>query len=86
MDEIPLCPPWWPKFLWDSEWLPHHGGGNPVNMPVEVDDVLIALTINVLSHRLADQERAASIRGLTVQTIGTTAQKLGGHQTEKLES
>lgn len=86
MDEIPLCPPWWPKSLWDSEWFPHppgSGGYNPRNYPPYIDDVLVALAVNVLSYRLADQERAAIIRGVTVETIGATAQKLGGHPDEK---
>src|SRR5690348_16041624 len=84
--DIPLCPPWWPKFIWDGEWFPLRpggDGGNPVNYPPYIDYVLVALAVNVMSYRLADQERAAGIRALTVETISATAQKLGGHPAEK---
>jgi hypothetical protein len=84
-DDIPLCPPWWPRFIWDSEWFPHRpggSGGNPVNYPPYIDDVLVALAINVLSYRLADQEQAAEIRQSTVRTVTATAHKLGGHPSE----
>lgn len=78
-----LCPPWWPQQLWDFEWwhhpgLPGHGPG-PVNRPPDVDDILVALHINVLSYRLADQAAAAEIRKATVGTITQTASKLVGH-------
>lgn len=82
-EEIPLCPPWWPTFLWQSEWFPHKPGGGgpggPVNYPPYVDDILVALSVNVLSYRLRDQESAARIRAVTVETISKTASQLGGH-------
>jgi hypothetical protein len=61
-------------------------GPNPVNFPPYIDDVLVALAVNMMSYRLADQERAAGIRALTVEMISATAHKLAGHPEEKLVS
>ncbi len=77
-----LCPPWWPRQLWDFEWFnrpghPHVGG--PVNYPPDIDDILVGLSVNVLSYRLRDQDKAAEIRALTVATITETASRLTGH-------
>lgn len=80
--DIPLCPPWWPPFLWQGEWFPHKPGGGPggpINYPPDVDDILVALTVNVLSYRLVDQDSAANIRALTVETITKTAGRLNSH-------
>lgn len=59
MDDVPLCPPWWPSILW---WLhhpppglvPHHGGdGSPVNYPPEINRVLLALVSYSGSYHIA---------------------------------
>lgn len=51
----------------------------PINFPPFVDDILGALSVNALSYRLRDEESAARIRALTVETIVKTAGPLGGH-------
>jgi hypothetical protein len=74
MDEdIPICPPWWPKFLWEVD---HWPGIGPINYPPAIDDIMAAITINVLSYKMLDQQRAGEIREATQQTIAKTAGQL----------
>jgi hypothetical protein len=83
MDDIPLCPEWWPHMLWHIHFpsdivFPHKGGGgNPVNMPAELNRVLIALASYSLTYQLPDAERAGKLRQLAHEEIVAAAQALG---------
>lgn len=77
-DEI--CPPWWPQLLWELH-LPHHGlggggGGNPVNYPPALNDILAALSIHTFSYLLLDQKLGQSMRTQAEGQIVTTVKQM----------
>ena len=40
MDDVPLCPPWWPKIIWELHFFPRPPGPGPINLPAAIEDVL----------------------------------------------
>lgn len=81
MDDVPICPDWWPKILWDLHFrkIPH-GPGNPppppVNYPIAMNDIMAALSIHTLSYLLMDQQAAQSIRNQAEERVVSTVQQL----------
>jgi hypothetical protein len=84
MDDIPLCPIWWPKIIWDLHWWPPHPGGpgGPVNMPAPMEDILSQLAMHTFTYKMLDQERAGEFRGLLESGISNTVQRLGAMHDE----
>jgi hypothetical protein len=80
MDDVPLCPDWWPQILWRLHFthIPWHGGGggNPVNYPPATDSILSALMAHTSSYLLLDQKAGAAIREEAVKSIVSAAQNM----------
>ncbi len=72
MDDIPLCPDWWPRLLW---WHIHHphGPGDPGPIDRErfakLDAHFSALAVEALSARLGDSRMTEQVGAL----VGTLA-------------
>lgn len=77
-EEIPLCPPWWPRLVWDLHQWPHPPGGGPgpINFPPAIHDMMAAVSIHSLSYWMLDQEEAARIRHVAEGCLSTTASQL----------
>ncbi len=80
MDDVPICPDWWPLILWQLHFtkIPWHGGGggNPVNYPPATDAILSALLAHTSSYLLLDQKAGAAIRAEAVKSIVSAAQNM----------
>ncbi len=79
MDDIPICPPWWPKILWDLHFFPRPvplPGPGPVNIPQALEDVMASLTVHTVSYLLLDQQAAQQIRNVAEQQLVKTTQNL----------
>jgi hypothetical protein len=82
MDDVPICPDWWPLILWRLHFtkIPWHGGGggggNPVNYPPATDAILSALLAHTSSYLLLDQKAGAAIREEAVRSIISAAQNM----------
>lgn len=67
MDDVPLCPPWWPSMIW---WLIHHHGPGPDPGPVDreafkrLDAHFAGLAVEALAGRLDDAKVGREIDGL----------------------
>ena len=79
MDDIPLCPEWWPLLLWRLHF-PIGGGRppvpNPVNYPPAINDLMAGLHIHTLSYLMKDQAAAQEIRTKAEQQMVHAAQNL----------
>jgi hypothetical protein len=87
MDPDTICPPWWPRIIWDLHYwkIPRPGPG-PVNYPPAVHDMMAALTIHTVSYLMMDQEAAQKIRSLAEHQMVHTAQNLSRyHETRPQE-
>jgi hypothetical protein len=73
MDEdIPLCPEWWPRLLWRLHFpirIPHSDPPNPVNLPVEMNDILANLQIHTMSYLVQDKAAAQQMRNIAEKRI-----------------
>jgi hypothetical protein len=72
MDDIPLCPEWWPQLLWRLHFplkIPHGGPGNPVNYPPPMNDILANLHIHTMSYLVEDKAAAQKMRDLAEKRI-----------------
>ena len=73
-----ICPPWWPRIIWDL----HFGGSggtkppSPVNYPPAINDIMSSLAIHTFSYYMLYQQTAQNIRTQTEQKIAQTAAKL----------
>ena len=64
MDDVPLCPDWWPRLIWDLHFfrIPHEPPPNPVNYPVEMDRIFQQLAMHTMTYTMQDQKAAQTIR------------------------
>ena len=79
MDDIPLCPEWWPHMLWRLHFplkIPHGGGPNPVNYPPAMNDILANLHIHTLSYLVEDKKAAQEMRVLAEKRLVDAVQNL----------
>jgi hypothetical protein len=77
MDDIPICPPWWPVLNWQLHFLPRPWPGpGPVNLPAAMEDIYASLNVHTMSYLLLDQKAAAEIRANTEQRLIETIGKL----------
>lgn len=78
MDDIPICPEWWPQMLWKIHFPhPRPGPGpGPVNYPPAIDHIMSGLMIHSLTYMLMDKAVAQDVRNMAEKTIVETAQNL----------
>jgi hypothetical protein len=78
MDDIPICPEWWPQMLWKIHFpRPRPGPGpGPINYPPAIDHMMAALTIHSLSYLFLDKALAQDVRTLAETTLADTAKNL----------
>jgi len=76
MEDIPLCPDWWPKLLWDLHFVKVPWPHPPVNMPAALEAILLGLQMHTSSYRILDQKAAALIREAAVKSIIEAAQDM----------
>jgi hypothetical protein len=80
MDDIPLCPDWWPLMLWKLHFPPKHirwvGPPPPVNFPLAIDDLMANLHIHTLTYLMLDQGAAQQVRKIAEERMADTAQSL----------
>ncbi len=64
MDDVPLCPDWWPRLIWDLHFthIPHEPRPNPVNYPAEMDRIFQQLAIHTMTYTMQDQKAAQVMR------------------------
>ena len=64
MDDVPICPPWWPKLLWDLHYIPRpFPGPGPINYPPVTEAIMAGLAMHTMSYLLLDQKKAQELRG-----------------------
>ena len=77
MDDIPTCPPWWPRLLWDLHFHPRPWPGpGPINMPPAIEDLMASLHIHTLSYLMMDQGPAQEIRAVAEKQLTRVVQDL----------
>jgi len=87
MDDIPICPPWWPVLNWQLHFLPRPWPGpGPVNLPAAMEDIYAALNLHTMSYLLLDQAAAAQIRTTTEQRLIHTISNLSRMHDEATRS
>lgn len=88
MDDVPLCPEWWPLMLWKIHFPPKRPGPGPgpINYPPAIDALMAALTIHSLSYMLLDKAAAQRAREIAEQTIVRTTQSLSKLHEDALTS
>jgi hypothetical protein len=86
MDDVPICPDWWPRMLWHLHFPPKRPGPGPgpINYPPAIDSILAALTTHTLTYMYLDKEAAQQVRTVAERTITQTAQKLSRLHAESL--
>jgi hypothetical protein len=83
MDEIPICPDWWPRTLWQL----HHpikipGGGihppgpGPINLPPDVNQILMNLQVHASSYHMNDKQAAREVRKVALAGLQAAVQAL----------
>src|ERR1700733_3166289 len=74
MDEIPICPEWWPAMLWKLHFPTRRPGPSPgpINYPPAIDSIMASLTIHTLSYMLLDQDEAQKFRDLAEKNLSIT--------------
>jgi hypothetical protein len=87
MDDVPLCPDWWPLALWQLHFtkIPWPGPGNPVNYPPAINAILSALLAHSSSYLLLDQKAGAAIRAEAVKSIASAAENMDKLHSESNE-
>lgn len=76
-----LCPPWWPKVIFDLHYWPwpKRPGPRPpgpVNYPPAIQDLMASIAIHTFSYLQLDQKAAQQIRTQAEQRIVETAKQL----------
>ena len=89
MDDVPLCPEWWPRMLWQLHFplkFPSpHGPVPPVNDPPVMNDILANLHIHTLSYLSLDQESAKQIRMATEKRLVEAVRNLSAHHDQSVQ-
>jgi hypothetical protein len=78
MDPDDICPPWWPKIIWDLHFHRPIPGTkpNPVNYPPEIENIMSALAIHTFSYKMSDQNVAQQIRTMAEEQISSAARSM----------
>ncbi len=83
LDDVPICPPWWPIIIW---WHIHNPPGpgpdpGPIDrqLVAKLDAHFAAVAITALSNRLGDRKIAEQV-GINVGRLASNPMPgLGGH-------
>jgi|SRR5215204_104686 len=82
-EDIPICPDWWPRLLWNLHFQlrpkrPIPGGDpiGPVNYPPAVDDIMAGLHIHAMSYLMLDTDAAQEIRNVAERQLTNAVQNL----------
>jgi hypothetical protein len=80
MDDIPICPDWWPQTLWQLHHPVHvhWPGSGPVNMPAEVNQILINLQLHTSSYHMNDKGSAKEVRKAALTGLQAAVEALAG--------
>jgi hypothetical protein len=79
MEEIPLCPLWWPEALWNLHFafIPFKRPGiGPVNRPADVDALLASLQAHTASYLMGDEKLASQIRFAAIANMKEMIKRL----------
>ncbi len=81
MDDVPLCPDWWPALLWRLHFPIKIPGGhgnppNPVNLPAEMDRILQGLAMHTMTYSMNDQKAAQQMRTQLEETLSNSIRGL----------
>jgi len=82
-DNVPICPPWWPHSLWALHFpnkIIHPPGPGPINLPADVNQVLLNLQVYTTSYLIADQTAAKQMRKFALEQLEAGVRKLAGSQ------
>ena len=71
--EPEICPPWWPRIIWDLHQYP---SPSPINYPPVVEDIMSALAIHTFSYKLRDQGVAQQIRAMTEEQLSNSVRNM----------
>jgi hypothetical protein len=87
MDDVPICPDWWPRLIWRLHFPIKIPGPvpppPPVNFPPEMDRIFQGLAIHTMTYSMADQKAAQAIRTQLEQTLSTSIKGLSKTHDEK---
>jgi hypothetical protein len=88
MEDVPICPEWWPRMLWRLHFPPPRPGPGPgpINYPPAIDSIMSALMIHTSSYMLLDKAAAQQIRNTAEQAISHTALRLSRLHEESISS
>lgn len=76
MEEVPLCPDWWPLSLWRLHFTKFPWPHGPINLPFDMASILSALQTHTQSYFLIDQELGKQVRAAAVKSIVETVQHM----------
>ena len=75
MDDVPICPDWWPHLVWRLHFpikIPGIKGPNPPhNRPQEMDQIYKELSIHTMTFSMKDQKAAKEIRAQLEESLST---------------
>ena len=77
-DDVSICP-WWPYSLWSLHFphsIIHPPGPGPINLPPEVNQILLQLQAHTTSYLITDQAAAKQMRKLAFEQLEAAVQKL----------
>jgi hypothetical protein len=85
MDDVPLCPVWWPKLIWDLHFvhIPGPPPPNPVNLPPEMDRIFQMLAMHTMTYTLTDQKHAQAMRTQLEESLSHTIKNLSKMHDER---
>ncbi|HUO10146.1 MAG TPA: hypothetical protein VM008_17705 [Phycisphaerae bacterium] len=82
MDDVPICPDWWPAVLWRLHFPvpgvhgPKGGPGGPVNYPPILNEIFAGLSMHTFSYLLSDQKAAQQMRDSLETQIASQIKQL----------
>ena len=75
--DIPICPDWWPKLIWDLHFIRRPWPNPPpVNLPIIMEDVFSQLSMHTLTYTLHDQKSAQVTRDQIEESLSKTIRNL----------
>ena len=85
-DDVPLCPDWWPRLLWNVHfWKRPWPGPGLVNYPPIIEDIMSNLHIHTFSYMMRDQNAAQEVRKITESQLSYAVGNLSQFHQEKSE-
>src|SRR5262245_41235921 len=88
MDDIPICPDWWPAMLWRIHFQPKRPGPGPgpINYPPAIDSMMATLVIHSLSYMILDQTAAQKVRDVAENALSGTAKQLHQYHVQSVST